>query len=80
MIFTGRYIKIAESRCKCGEIIDKVEVVITLRGDRDNPTEYSHACPECCGLDTFTEIEETDDAIGQHTHNQQHQDAQGLPV
>jgi hypothetical protein len=33
-----------------------VEKVITLRGNRDNPTEYANACPECNGLDSFTDI------------------------
>jgi len=55
MIFTGDTIKIAESKCDyCGALVDEVEFVIMLRGNRDNPTEYGWACPECQGLDSFT--------------------------
>ncbi len=62
MIFTGRYVKIPESRCKCGELIDRAEVVITLKGNRENPTEYAWACPECQAVEAFTATGR-DDAI-----------------
>ena len=57
MIFTGEVKTIHLSRCDCcGALVEHVEKVITLRGNRDNPTEYANACPECNGLDSFTDI------------------------
>ena len=57
MIFTGEVKTIHLSRCDCcGALVKHVEKVITLRGNRDNPTEYANACPECNGLDSFTDI------------------------
>jgi hypothetical protein len=56
--FTGNVKPIPLSRCDCcGALVDYVERVITLRGNRDNPTEYANACPECSGLDSFTDVE-----------------------
>ena len=56
--FTGEVKTIHLSRCDCcGALVKHVEKVITLRGNRDNPTEYANACPECNGLDSFTDVE-----------------------
>ena len=65
MIYAGRYKHITPSRCDyCGAVIGRVEIVITLRGDRDNPTEYGHACPDCHKLDSFTKLDE--EAMGRY--------------
>ena len=55
--FTGEVKTIPLSRCDCcGALLDYVKRVITLRGNRDNPTEYAWACPECGGLDSYTDV------------------------
>jgi hypothetical protein len=57
-IFTGDTKTIPLSRCDCcGAIVDEVEIVKTLCGNRDAPAEHAWACPECFGLDSFTDVD-----------------------
>jgi len=45
----------------CHAEITWANVVMTLAGNRDNPTEYAWACPECGCLDSFTATPEPND-------------------
>jgi len=57
-IFTGNVKSIPISRCDCcGSLVDNVEIVKTLPCGHDGPAEYAWACPDCQGLDSFTDVE-----------------------
>jgi len=50
---------IAPSKCdKCGEIVEQVDVVKTIRSTYDEPAEYAEACPECGAIDSLQEVDD----------------------
>ena len=56
--FTGAVKTIPLSRCdRCGALVSYAEIVRTLQGNTNGPAEYAWACPECFGLDSFTDVE-----------------------